>query len=338
MIDWLTLRVDACQLAPATLDAFRATQDRITRISPDGSVVWDIPAHETIRSDSHQITVRMGADLSIKGSPARVMGKDNVFGSGDIVACAQAVLAFVSQNRGVTLPDYSCWRVTRVDITHNYDLDNLAAVRQALHELEVTEGGRYQKQTHAGTVYWSPRSAVRSGKVYAKGPHMEHQVRTGKGSFAEDELRLGQNLLRLELSLKSQFWREHAVKNCWQYTEAELNRLHADYFSPLVGTIEVLEVDNIPAKCVTAARQLGQSEGQGMGAYRYWVVIQQMGLERARDVTSRASHYRYLRILKQAGFGYADFQARNVTPLRRKPIILGEPVRSWDELRRRHVA
>lgn len=338
MIDWLTLRVDASRLAPATLKAFRATQDRITRISPDGAVVWDIPAHESVRSDSHQITVRLGSDLSIKGSPARVMGKDNVFGSGNIAVCAQAVLTFVSQNRGVVLPDYLDWRVTRVDITHNYDLGSLAAVRQALHELEVAEGGRYQKQTHAGTVYWSSRSAVRSGKVYAKGPHMEQQARVGKASFSQNELQLGQNLLRLELSLKNQFWREHAAKNCWQYTEEELDRLHADYFAPLVGTIEVLEVDNIPAKCVTAARQLGQSEGQGMGAYRYWVVIQQMGLERARDVTSRASHYRYLRILKQAGFGYADFKARNVTQLRRKPITLGEPVRSWDELRCRRVA
>lgn len=338
MLDWLTLRLDASRLDAHALTSFRATQGRIMHINPDGTIKWDIPAHESIRSDSHQITVRLGSDLSIKGSPARVMSKDNVFGSGNIVICAQAVLAFVCQNRSVTLPEHQHWNVTRVDITHNYDLRELAAVRQALHELEITEGGRYQKQTHAGTVYWSSRSSVRSGKVYAKGPHMLELQRTGKASFSNEELQHAQGLLRLELQLKNQYWREQAEKPWYQYTEQDFDRIHEGYFKPLVGSIEVVEMDNIQQKCVEAARQLSKSEGQGKSAYLYWILIREVGFEQARSLTAKRSHYRYLQVLRQAGFGYADFQARNVTRLRRKPIILGEPVRSWEELQARHAA
>lgn len=338
MLDWLTLRLDASRLDAAALAAFRATQGRIMHLNPDGTIKWDIPAHESIRSDSHQITVRLGSDLSIKGSPARVMGKDNVFGSGDIVECAQAVLAFVSQNRNVVLPEHQHWRVTRVDVTRNYDLGDLATVKQALHELEITEGGRYQKQTHATTVYWSPRSSVRSGKVYAKGPHMLEQQRTGKASFTEDELRQAQGLLRLELQLKNQFWREHAEKPWYQYTEKDFDCIHEEYFNPLVGSIEVVEMDNIQQQCVEAAKQLSMSEGRGKAAYTFWLLIRELGFEQARSLTAKATYYRHLQVLRKAGFGYADFQARNVTRLRRKPIILGEPVRSWEELHARRAA
>lgn len=338
MLDWLTLRLNASKLDAHVLASFRATQGRIMHLNPDGTIKWDIPAHESIRSDSHQITVRLGSDLSIKGSPARVMSKDNVFGSGNIVICAQAVLAFVCQNRSVTLPEYQHWNVTRVDITHNYDLRELAAVRQALHELEITEGGRYQKQTHASTVYWSSRSSVRSGKVYAKGPHMLEQQRTGKTSFTDEELQQAQGLLRLELQLKNQYWREQAEKPWYQYTEQDFDRIHEGYFKPLVGSIEVVEMDNIQQKCVEAARQLGKSEGQGKSAYLYWILIREVGFEQARGLTPKRSHYRHLQVLREAGFGYADFQARNVTRLRRKPIVLGEPVRSWEDLRARRAA
>lgn len=338
MLDWLTLRVDASILDEAALASFRSSQDRILRLDPGGAIKWEIPAHESIRSDSHQVTVRLGSDLSIKGSPARVMGKDNVFGSDDIVACAQAMLSFVAQTREITLPRYTAWRLTRADITHNYDLGSAAAVRQALHELSIAEGGRYQKQCHAGTVYWSSRSSVRSGKAYAKGPHMLVQVRAGKASFTEEEMELGQRLLRLELQLKSWYWREQAQKPWYEYTANDFQRIHEEYFTPLIGTIEVVQMDNVREKCIDAAQQLGKPESWGMGAYRYWVLIREVGFEEARALTPRTSHYRYLKTLRLAGLGYADFQARNITPLRRKPVILGEPSRSWCELRGRKAA
>ncbi|HVC29069.1 MAG TPA: phage/plasmid replication protein, partial [Gammaproteobacteria bacterium] len=101
MIDWLTLWTDATNLPAESLIALRAAQDRITRVSPDGEIKWETTAYDSVRSDSHQITIRLGSRFCIQGSPARVMNKNNVFGSGDIRECAWDMIYFVSFNRDI---------------------------------------------------------------------------------------------------------------------------------------------------------------------------------------------------------------------------------------------
>lgn len=71
---------------------FNEKQDKIVRISPDGEKVWEISARTSIRSDSHQVIARLGSNLEIMGSPARVMHTDNVFGSSDINVCFNAMI------------------------------------------------------------------------------------------------------------------------------------------------------------------------------------------------------------------------------------------------------
>lgn len=333
MIDWLTLKVDAMQLHHQALLAFRGRTSRIIRIDPAGVVEWEIVARESIRSDSHQLTVALGSDLTICGSPARVMQASNVFGSGDPVECARAMLAFVRRTVQVELPDYPAWRVTRMDVTCNYDLGGLPQVREALMCLRHAEGGRYQLRTAAESVYWSSASQLRSGKAYAKGPHLEYQKRKGQVELTDQEMAAASRLLRLELSLKSQWWRERAERKWWEYSERELEQEHEAYFAPLIGGAEVIDMENVRQKVVEAAARLGKSEGQGKAAYLYWLTIQQVGFETARAETARNTHYRHVKLLREAGLSFSDFQARRVVALRKRPLVLAQPVRSWDELR-----
>lgn len=321
------------ELQPEALAFFRQRSSRIVRVDPTGQIEWEITARENIRSDSHQVTVGLGSELTVQGSPARVMQSSNVFGSGDPAECGRHMLAFVRRTCGVALPDLVGWRCTRMDVTCNYDLGSIAQVREALMCLRHAEGGRYQLRTAAESVYWSVNSQLRSGKAYAKGPHLQYQLRKGQVEVSEEELAAAMRLLRLELSLKSQWWRERAEKKWYRYSEAELEQIHEEYFRPLIGGAEVIEMDNVREKVLQAAERLGRTEGQGRAAYLYWLTIQQVGFETARAETNRATHYRHVKLLREAGLSFSDFQARRVVALRKRPLVLAQPVRSWHELR-----
>lgn len=334
VIDWLTLKIDGTLLSSDAVSALRGLAGRIMKVDRDGVIEWQTVARENIRSDSHQVTVCMAGELTVCGSPARVTDRLNVFGSGDIRACARSMLDFVSTRVCVPLPPLESWRVTRADITHNFDLFSAANVRAALMALRHAEGGRYQLRTTSESVYWSVKSKYRSGKAYHKGPHLIYQRRQGTADPTDEEIELAQRLLRLELSLRSQFWHELAQKAWYEFEEAELDALHEGYFANLVGNVEVTEMCDLQQRCIDAAISMGKTEGRGKAAHAHWCLMRAEGFERAKDLVARRTHYQHLKVLRAAGLSWADFQAGRVVQLRRTPLVLAQPVRSWDDLRR----
>jgi hypothetical protein len=366
VIDWVTLKVGGELVDPETVSKLRAGSGMVQKISADGEVVWQVWSRESIRSDSHQVNVYMGSALEIYGSPARACERSNVFGSGDVVQCARTMLEFVSRHANVCLPELSQWRCIRVDVTHNYDLGAAAQVREALMSLEHARSSRYQKTTDVGTVYWSRRSRMKSGKAYAKGKQLREQCAKGVAHAHEWELEAADRLLRLELSLKGHWWRQAAGKAWFDFEPSELESEHERYFEPLIGKAEVIDVDDLKAQLIEAAKRvavrsyevgvakheaalrvpgradkepegldarLRRAVGHGKSAYLYWLQIQQLGFETVRADTPDRTHYRHLQILREAGLSWSDFQARRIVPLRRRPLVLSQPVRSWDELR-----
>jgi II/X family phage/plasmid replication protein len=333
VIDWLTLKVSSSELAEATRRSLHCRAGLVMKIAPGGEIEWQTPARESIRSDSHQVTLHLGSELQICGSPARVMSTSNVFGSGDVRECARAMLGFASTHAQVDLPAFERWRLTRLDQTQNYDLGSLANVRAALLALRHAEGGRYQLRTAAESVYWSVQSHLRSGKAYAKGPHIERQVRRGEAELSDSEVKLAQRLLRLELSLKSQWWRERSEKAWHQYSQSDLESEHEKYFAQLVGNVEIAEMSQVQQKLEAVAAERGFKVGRARSAYAYWCLIQAEGFERARELTAKPTHYRHVQLMRAAGLSFADFQARRVVSLRRTPLVLAQPVRSFHEMR-----
>lgn len=330
MIDWLTLRLPLDHFERSVCEELRAKSARICRIEPTGEVAWEIPARERLRSDTHSLTVRVGGDVEISGSPARLGQTNNIFGSGDVLDCFHRMVSWASTCMGLELPlDFSLWRCTRVDVTHNYDLGDAASVRQALNYLRHAEGGRYQVRTNAESVYWSPRSRLRAGKAYHKGPHIRYQIAREQAEVLPWQLDACDRLLRLELKLGGQYWRERTDKKWYHWTESEFDVVHAEYFEQFVGGVEVMEADNILEKL----EQIASTKGRAQAAYRTWVLIRELGLETTRSMMPKSTWYDHKKLLNQAGLSWADFQARNVVPFRRKTIVLGEPVRSWDQLK-----
>lgn len=233
------------------------------------------------------------------------------------------------------MPDARLWTVTRCDVTLNYFLSSLADVRIALRELRSVEGGRYRVSQQADdTVYWSHLSRLRAGKAYAKGPHLKYLMskpgHTGR-MYTEKEIELADRLLRLELRLGSQWWRERAGCPWWWMTWDKLSTQHNEFFGRMVGEgIDMGSVDFVE-KCEKAAVEVGLTEGQGRSAARTWAVISSTGWESARASMPKATWYRHLKIIRATGLGDADISAGRVVSLRRQVIM--SPVASWEDLR-----
>jgi len=78
-------------------------------------------------------------------------------------------------------------------------------------------------------------------------------------------------------------------------------------------------------------RAVAATEGQIKAAVSTWALIGKFGWEKARDMTSRRTWYRNLKVLRMAGLADADLSAGNVVPFRRR-LIECQAVNSWPEL------
>ena len=330
LIDFLTLSTDASVLDPRTVKKITGKQDKIMRISPEGEIKWVIPCRRNVRADSHQITVRIDSELDIQGSPARTKGtRDNIFGEANPVNAFLDMVRFLSNTLEVPIPDDPTrWKIRRMDVTGNFDLGSLANVRQALNYLRHVEGGRYQVRTDAETVYWSKSSRLRSGKAYAKGPHMRYLIKKGHADLNPEQLSLVDRLLRLEMILRGQFWRERAARRWYEWTSEQLYAYFEAYFGQFIGKVEIVEVHKLLDELIKVA----PTEGLAKAAYRTWLLIQSHGVEEARELTTKPTWHRHKRLLQQCGVSWADFHHRALVPFRRKTIVLSDPVRSWEDL------
>lgn len=355
MLDWLTLNAkfeangDAMGNFPdgdAVL-SYRNTRPHIMKVDMlTGDVEWSQPCRESVRSDSHQVTVYVGGDrVQISGSPARAMGGgDNVFGSSDIVACAKAHWRVAQEFLPFPLPPLSpvAWFPSRMDITENFDLGDHAAVRQALTYLRQVDGGRLKVDSrYAETVYWNLMSALNANKAYSKGSHLEYQLRKGQVEITGEKLALASRLLRLENKRGGEWWRRFRMtgRSWMEITEAELSKLHMSTFEKIIGSegVEVSIMDNVLdclQKVVDPKTGKSITSGQALAVFNTWALIKALGVENAKASMQPRRWHHHKSILFAAGFSWADFAAGNIVPFRRKAIILGEPVKSWDELKK----
>ena len=105
LLDWVTARVPLTLFGDTDLARLLDLGDRIRRFDPKtGAVVWETQAWDSMRSDSHHLSYRVGVDaLFMQGSPARVIGDgDAVFGAGparalDLLGCVARMREVLGQ-------------------------------------------------------------------------------------------------------------------------------------------------------------------------------------------------------------------------------------------------
>ena len=341
LIDWVTAKLPERHLSDETLNALRGFGARVMKVGGDGNIEWECSAWESIRSDSHQVAFQVGAgEIRIQGSPARIMGDGcTVFGSGaaaalDLPGCVHRMAAFVRQTIGsdVNVPP-RFWQVTRVDVTENLVLDSLEQVREALKVLSGVEQGRLKVSQKAGdTVYWQHRSRYKSGKAYAKGPHLRYLLKrktyTGR-TYSEGELQKAEKLLRLELSLKRDYWRKQCEVEWWEMKPNELRAEWKNYFGDMLEGDEI-QTDDLRERL----RAIADTEGQASSAYGTWLLIEGQGWERAKNATSKSTWYRNIKLLHKAGLNQVALSTGKVVLFKRKsrPVMELESVDNWGQL------
>ena len=87
-------------------------------------------------------------------------------------------------------------------------------------------------------------------------------------------------------------------------------------------------------------RQVAPTRGLARAAVATWAGVRLDGIEKTKQRMSRSTWYRHLSILEKAGITkfdieQADMHRRKVVPFRQKMIVLGDPVTSWEDLKRR---
>ena len=312
----------------------RAVSDRahrVIRIDPDGVVQWQTLVWEKVRSDLGSVLCRIGDGLEVMGSPARAVGNENVFGTGDICEAARQMLELVAGSLGLDLPrDLHQYRVTRADITANYDLGDPATCRAAIDALRFGEGGRFRGVSKGGTIYWNTKSAHQSGKAYHKGQHLRFLAKKEALELEPWQFDAADRLLRLELALRRHFW-DRQGKHWTRFSEQDLEAIHSDYFRRFVGDIEVNSMDE---SILPRLEKVCGSKGRAKAAFRTLGLIRSFGVEQTKTMMAVSTYQHHTGWLMKAGLSLSDLRAGNVLPFRRRTIELGAPVRSWDELRR----
>lgn len=333
MIDWLSLRLDVSLLPDALRSRLDCQAGRIVKISFDGELEWETSVWESIRSDTHQVSCRLGSYFELKGSPARVGLPNNVFGSLDVVYCADKMIAFVVERFGFKrsdLPSLSDWGCTRIDVTRNLFMQSEAEARQALLAMKQMPSGRQKVSYEENGVYVGKRSSHQTAKVYHKGQDAIRMQRQKKVFYTEEELALSQYLLRFELSLKSSSLRKLSKFIHWsQFTPQFLLDAHDHFFTPYISTVEVTDMGTLLNKLLSVA----PTEGQAKAAYDFYLKIRQIGYEQAKASSTKRTFYRNRKHLMAAGLSLADLTKSNVLPLRTRPIVLGDAVCSWDDIK-----
>jgi II/X family phage/plasmid replication protein len=339
LIDWLTCRLDEHHLSREAIYELRKIGDIIIRFSSEtGEKIYETQAWDSIRSDSHAITIRMGSDTFwMQGSPARVIGDGcAVFGSGassklDIQGCVEAMRQFVIENTGVQLPSSGFWRVTRIDVTENYLFKNEQEVFDSLDTLSRTDGGRYKVSNQSGnSIYWSHKSRIRKGKAYAKGQHLCYLMKK-KGyqgrKYSIYELELSKNLLRLELTIGPQYLREN-IRHWLDLTSEELSIQHEKYFGRMIGDASVSNMNELRNKLIEVCNTKAQADK----AFNFYCVVQAQGLRFAENHFGRSTFYVHKRNLKKAGLGDSDISTGEISRLRRRVLDM-QAVHSWEDLK-----
>lgn len=343
LIDWLTLRYPLTdKLGQFLHEKIQAAMGRLVRVTPAGEVMWEsrVVDWDAIRSDSVGIYWSVSGDgdkyyLTIGASPSSLLNHGvNVFGSLSVQEGAEVLIKRASEALGHILPNWREWDCRRMDITANYDMGGNSQVKQALRLLLGTDAPRRRTNSDkrgGDSVYWNPTSALRCGKAYHKGAHLRFQQRRGNIQVSESLLQQADSLLRLELKLGSAWFRR--CRDDWrEFTQNFLAAEHFNFFSSLIGggDVEVSDMGTL----LEELEKHAPTKGQALASHCTWALIKTVGYTQTKDSMPRSTFARHCKYLRAAGLSSADLCAGLVIPFRRKSLVLGNPVLSWDDLQR----
>ena len=315
MIDWLTFVAPLAHVGgekgPFYAGEVMATKPDPTH--PDGYAldwsVWKRKSFEGSYSSAIQIqstTDDMGRPaIWVSGNPAKWFQGHNVFGTADIRGLVLEMLHRVCASVGLTpsAGDLALWdagtiKLTRVDVTHSFDLGTLARVRNALRSLDATANLKHRGRGHfkGDSLTFGKGSRRWSLTLYAKGAELDVKGHELPLHLAESSVgKLAQGLLRAEVRMHSlQLVAEH-LEYLAYWGENAGPELH----SRLLTGLQIAEASMLDAQVLDGLT------GRLQLAYQAWASGHDL-----RATLSRPTFYRYRIQLLKHGIDIAVKQER----------------------------
>ena len=342
LIDWLTLRTKITDIQETELLELipYMAKMQITNLATDEVIqtklVVDIDA---VRSDFQGLVWSISSNgkdkyLNIGGSPASIEHGSNLFGSGDYQHCKKVIIQHARKALRGCLIFSTNWEPRRIDITQNYFLQSRNQVKDALHMLRASDGMRQKSTVKGDSIYWGESSKYRKGKAYDKFTQaLELCKRAEKlkkqPPYTADELKLLDNILRLELTLGRQWFDEHPDENILK-PDFLVNE-HESFFGKFIGDSEVTDMDTLLKNLQLTAPSLGIARS----AYSTYLMIKQNGFEHTKTHMNDRTFRMHKKALLDAGLCEADLTNGRVIELRKRKITM-QPVYNWEHLAELH--
>lgn len=327
MIDWLTfvapLAHEAGEKGPFYAGEVMATKPDPTHES-GFALDWSIWKRKSFEgSYSSVIQIQSTIDemgrpaIWVSGNPAKWFQGHNIFGSADLKGLVVEMLQRICSSVGLTPSpdDLALWeagiiKLTRVDVTHSFDLGTLARVRNALRSLDATANLKHRGRGHfkGDSLTFGKGSRRWSLTLYSKGAEIEVKGHQMHALLQETSLpALAQGLLRAEVRMLSlQLVAEHL-----EYVAYWGDNAGSELHSRLLAGLQIAEASMLDAQVIDdLAPRL-------RGVYQLW----RDGHD-CRGIYPKNTFYRYRRELLAVGVDIAVKQDRtgpdmtNVVPLR----------------------
>lgn len=296
MIDWLTISVD--------LRHKPLPSGRITSISPDGTIEFDIPkrlkasgswnASTQVRSRGF-IRDGLATTLELHGNPSKFLQGHNAFGSDDLGYIAARWVERICEEFEIEIDQLQLkriegghFKVTRIDINYMYRVMDSADANTFLQTLAETSGTKYQKALYQkGSVYFNKTSRRFSFVFYRKDEELSVRRKDNRLQFDDETNKLlkdyCKNTVRIELRLLSLELKDKGFKSGADIQEYGITRLYKEYLSKIkvAGNMKITsEIEhNMPNRL--------------RGTYQLWL----SGYD-VRSSMSDASYYRHKKELK----------------------------------------
>ena len=329
LIDSMTLRRSIMSFSGATQRALR----RWSSVHEGRADVYNpgmVPAFSATRRKrtDHLAGDRCGIHVTdtmveLSGSPSYSAGlHHNVFGIRDPQEAALSHLVAASDAVGADLlGDSSVWSMSRLDVTANFDMGSPEQARAALGALRLSNAPRRRQCSPMDEVLRWGSNQWQSGTAYVKGtdPVMKNYLR--QNVITADFIAFALTLLRLELRLGRGFIARKDI--VWDsVSEEQLSEIYNEYWGALIGDAEVMDMKDLFPALINVSR----TEGQARAALRTFMFIRQFGESSAKEMMPKQTWSRHTKLLRAAGLSWSDIAVGQITPLRRKAVVLGCPV------------
>lgn len=336
MIDWLSMVAPLQHSTPIT-------GGHVVSIKSTGEVDWQCTKRTTVEgSFSTGLQVRTAehesdqpcTHIEVSGNPVKFFQGHNLWGTDDLPALASATLHHVAQALNVmpTEADLRAWelggiRLTRVDSTESFHLQNRAAVllwlRAAEQTAHLAHRGRGQL-VKGSTLYFGKNSRRWSLKLYSKGQEIN-----AKGHGQDAVLSLpsavawADKTLRAELTLRSLELKRRGLSHVadWLPVDGVDCGVTAELLRQVLGAMTMTTISELDAEVLETLRPSLRS------AYRAW----QAG-EDLRAYLPHRTFYKFRAELLPLGIDIATVvpkEVSNVVPLFRTLEAVPVGVPDW---------